>query len=408
VMPPVLHVLMGPGGGAWEMLRTLAAHQRGRRFVAIGVSRGHRQRGDGLRAQGERSADCWLEHVFSDALPFGSAVGLPPVASWIAKVAQEAGSEPVVHLHNGVASGLFLLPGRRVLRGAGAVATFHGLVPGDEVNGSTSFGWRRLLHGALARRVAEAGVTCVGVSQTSAERIMARYGIPGNRRFRVVLNGVDTPPRMQSAFRRSQKYTCCFIGQLSRHKNWETAARAVAELRSNGVPVELVVAGDGCDRRRVEGLASRGGTLVFLGPGESAASRVIAHSDVLILPSVSEGLPLVALEALAVGVPVVLTRQAGGEEIVRTPLVGRTVPGDGCRLVAQAVLELIRCKGPEQQAACKEEHARRFTADRMCADYACIYENARATGRGMEKSRGSVSETRAACSGYGPRFGGGP
>jgi glycosyltransferase involved in cell wall biosynthesis len=372
--PPVLHVLIGPGGGAWEVLQSLAARQRRQRFVAIGISYSSTQPVHALRERGQQNADYWLEHVFPGRIPFGSAISLPPVAAWRAKVLEETGADPIVHFHNGVACGLFVLPGRPGLKAAAIVVTFHGLVPGDEIGGTGCFGWRRFLHGALARRVASGDITCVAVSRTSAERIAARYGIPRARGFRIVLNGVNDPPTMDPAFQRSEKFVCCFVGQLSKHKNWAAAAGAVRELRARGVRVELVVAGDGCDRRKVEALRDDG--FVFLGPIDQAASRVIAHSDVLILPSLSEGLPLVALEALAVGVPVVLTKQAGGEEIIHGPVVGRSVQAVDDSAFAEAIHDTLQLHGPAQQSACRTAYMAKFTAERMYREYESLYEEA--------------------------------
>jgi glycosyltransferase involved in cell wall biosynthesis len=103
-----------------------------------------------------------------------------------------------------------------------------------------------------------------------------------------------------------------FCGRLEGEKDVATLVRAFARLREN---VWLVVVGDGSERPELERLAARLGVadrvrfLGFVAPADVPA--ILAHVDVLALPSRFEELGSAALEALVVGVPIVASNVGG-------------------------------------------------------------------------------------------------
>jgi glycosyltransferase involved in cell wall biosynthesis len=109
---------------------------------------------------------------------------------------------------------------------------------------------------------------------------------------------------------------------------------------------------------------------------------VIAAADVFLLASMVEGLPLVVLEAMAAGRPVVGTRVPGTSEVVEDGVTGRLVePGglDGSgesEALAEAILEPLR--NPQLAAswgaAGRALFEEKFTARRMAANTARVYE----------------------------------
>ncbi len=73
----------------------------------------------------------------------------------------------------------------------------------------------------------------------------------------------------------------------------------------------------------------------------SDVPRILAASDMLVLPSLADPLPLVVLEAMAAGIPVVATRSGGCEEMVVDGVTGRLVPVKNPTMLSQAIIELI-------------------------------------------------------------------
>jgi glycosyltransferase involved in cell wall biosynthesis len=119
------------------------------------------------------------------------------------------------------------------------------------------------------------------------------------------------------------------------------AARGVVE---SAPEVRFVLFGDGVERPALEHqIAEAGLGTVFRMPGfRSDLDALIPWADVVALPSFTEGLPNVALEAAAAGVPVVATAVGGTPEVVISGQTGFLVPaGDAGRLSAR-ILDLLR------------------------------------------------------------------
>jgi teichuronic acid biosynthesis glycosyltransferase TuaC len=128
----------------------------------------------------------------------------------------------------------------------------------------------------------------------------------------------------------------------------------------------LILVGDGPDRARLEAMA-RGLPVRFLGVQPHAAlPALLAAADVMVLPTVSEGLANVWVEALACGTPVVTSDVGGAREVIDRPAAGRLVPRDSAAIVA-AVNELL-ADPPSPDAA--RESALRFSWEKNGAELA--------------------------------------
>jgi glycosyltransferase involved in cell wall biosynthesis len=110
------------------------------------------------------------------------------------------------------------------------------------------------------------------------------------------------------------------VGRLSPEKGHLGLLEAFANMLARGIDAELVLVGDGPERDKIEEALSRlnlrdkirlAGTL-----GEDATLAEIADADMLVLASFMEGLPVVLMEAMALGIPVVATRVAGIPELI--------------------------------------------------------------------------------------------
>jgi glycosyltransferase involved in cell wall biosynthesis len=125
------------------------------------------------------------------------------------------------------------------------------------------------------------------------------------------------------------------VGRLQRPKDFFTLVRAVKGLPAGAF--EMAVVGEGPDRRRLEqeirglGLSDR----VHLYGERRDVRDVLANSDLFVLSSSSEGLPLSVLEAMAAGLPVIASRVGGIPELVVDGVTGILVPpGDESALGA--------------------------------------------------------------------------
>ncbi len=114
--------------------------------------------------------------------------------------------------------------------------------------------------------------------------------------------------------------------------------------------------------------------------------RLLKAADLLVLPSLYEGLPNVVLEAMRYRKPVVATSAPGTTEVVKDGETGVLVPIHAPKELARAMRDLIR--DPDRRTALGEAGRRRaeeeFRVQTMIDRFADLYEElARAKGRGV-------------------------
>ncbi|MEE4118126.1 MAG: glycosyltransferase [Paracoccaceae bacterium] len=139
-----------------------------------------------------------------------------------------------------------------------------------------------------------------------------------------------------------------FVGRLVGVKGLFVLLEALALLGRRDLRLTLV--GDGADRAALEAEARRLGIAArFLGyRSQSEVADALRGADALVLPSFAEGVPVVLMEAAASGLPVVATRVAGVEELVRDGESGIVVPpGDAAALAG--ALERLADMTPEMR-----------------------------------------------------------
>jgi glycosyltransferase involved in cell wall biosynthesis len=120
------------------------------------------------------------------------------------------------------------------------------------------------------------------------------------------------------------------VGRLSAEKGFDLLISAVDQLLGTGLDVGLVIAGDGEMRRPLEALIARlgRGDRIYLVGYRPDVRDLYEALDVFALSSLSEGLPNVVLEAMALNVPVVATRIAGIPNVIDDGVNGLVVgPG---------------------------------------------------------------------------------
>jgi glycosyltransferase involved in cell wall biosynthesis/SAM-dependent methyltransferase len=193
----------------------------------------------------------------------------------------------------------------------------------------------------------------VAVSQSVQAQVL-RF-IP-TEKIEVIYNGLDTfegRPRRHEIFGLDENTpVVSFVGTLSHTKGVLSlidAAPLVLE-RFPGITFALAGAdggvGEVLERRLREEPAGR--AFRVLGFRNDAAD-VLASSDVFVLPSLADSMPLAVLEAMLAGKPVVATRSGGAAEIVLDGETGFLVPVDDPPALARAVLTLL--EDPERMAA---------------------------------------------------------
>ncbi|MDE4139434.1 MULTISPECIES: glycosyltransferase family 4 protein [Rhodobacterales] len=139
-------------------------------------------------------------------------------------------------------------------------------------------------------------------------------------RFHIIHCGID-PGRYTSAPHKGANLL--FVGRLAAVKGLPILLDALRDLSGDW---KLTVIGDGPDRAALEAQA-QGLNVDFLGyRSQSEVAEALSNTDVFVLPSFAEGVPVVLMEAMASAVPVVATRIAGIPELVDHATSGLLVP----------------------------------------------------------------------------------
>jgi glycosyltransferase involved in cell wall biosynthesis len=161
-----------------------------------------------------------------------------------------------------------------------------------------------------------------------------------------------------------------FVGRLRIRKGVEVLFEALRSLAADYrdlAPPRLLIAGDGEHRAALEakagelGLAASG-AVSFLGRcGAPRVAGLLAGAAALVVPSTYEGMPLVVLEAMAAGVPVVASRVSGIPEVVLDGETGWLVPAEDPGALASALAEVLAEPG---EAKRRGEAGRQRVAER--------------------------------------------
>jgi len=218
-------------------------------------------------------------------------------------------------------------------------------------------------------------------------------GVPASRLTRIC-NGVDTQrfqpapggrraPIAGSPFNDPALWVVGTVGRLQTVKDQVNLVRAVAQAVSTSTDararLRLVVAGDGPQRGEVEAAVDAAGLQdhVWLAGVREDVPSVLHGLDAFALPSRAEGISNTILEAMACRLPIVATRVGGTPDLIDDRVTGMLVPPGDPQALGDALLALMQNPFAAQRlaAAARSECERRFSLDRMVADYAALYDD---------------------------------
>jgi glycosyltransferase involved in cell wall biosynthesis len=254
-----------------------------------------------------------------------------------------------------------------------------------------SLGAKRLAYRALYRAGSRRGAVFVAVSAAVANAIARDFGV---RRDRIVTipNGIDVDRYPADADRDalrasmgigSSDTVVISVAKLYRQKGHLVLIEAMSRVMAERDDVHLVLAGDGPERPAVERAVRDSGRpeRIHLLGERGDVGALLGASDVFVLASLWEGLPMALLEAMASRLPVVATTVAGSSQVIEDRRSGLLVaPGDVDAL-ASAIGEL--CRDPELaervRHAGRERVERAFSAAAQARAHAGLYARLGAT-----------------------------
>jgi len=169
------------------------------------------------------------------------------------------------------------------------------------------------------------------------------------------------------------------VGALSEQKGLEYSLQAVSQMTGEYPLLQYLIVGDGPLRKSLEALAQDLGLadhVCFLGVRDDVP-ELMNITDILVLPSLWEGLPQVAVEAMAASTPVVASAVDGVPEVVQDGVTGILIPPRDEVALCGALLEMLRDPGLRvrmgQAGRLRAEHE--FSVERMIERYDRVYQN---------------------------------
>jgi len=274
----------------------------------------------------------------------------------------------VVHVHFAVPTGVVAWALRRLV-GLPYVLTAHlGDVPGGAPEKTDRwFRWVKPFTPPIWRAAARV----VAVSTFTRDLALRHYDVP----IQVIPNGVVLPPEDALDLRPHSPPRILFAGRLVPQKDPLTWVAALAQVRDE--PWRATLLGDGplmpAVRRALHeaGLTDRVHLAGWVDP--DAVDEAMATSDILFMPSRSEGMPMVGVQGLAWGLALVVSRVGGFVDLVRPGENGVLVPPGDVAGFARALRAYLRDPDALARArAASRAHARNFELDRVVQQYEAV------------------------------------
>jgi glycosyltransferase involved in cell wall biosynthesis len=210
----------------------------------------------------------------------------------------------------------------------------------------------------------------------------------GAGKLKPIINGVDTSrfcPR-DGHDRRSMlgippgHLTIGIVSRFGPYKRHDVLIEAFERLRGRGLPVHLLVIGaGGVEEERIKRhcQSSREAAFIHFGGFTPEPEHFYPALDLLVLPSITEGLSNAVLEAMACGVPVLSHNSCGSSEAIESGVDGLVADLGSPELLAQEMEHLLadRAKLRQLGQRARETVLQRFSLERMTREYAALYDS---------------------------------
>lgn len=241
-------------------------------------------------------------------------------------------------------------------------------------HGATTEDWKVRLYHRLDRLLMR-GADRIIVMSEQQRAVFAKAG----PRVSIIANAVlplaePSPPLALPGLSRP---VLAVVGRLSSEKGVDVFLRAAQILNHRSFTFSALIVGDGRERHALEVLARElglGAHVSFLG-ARSDVDAVYRAIDLLVIPSRSEGLPNVLLEALAHNRAVVATAVGAIDTVIDSPLVGRLVPKENPAALADAIMEATELSRDPRSTEARRNAASRFSLAHRAELMSALYSS---------------------------------
>ena len=170
----------------------------------------------------------------------------------------------------------------------------------------------------------------------------------------VIYNGIDiskyklNKAELKKRFKLKDEKVIIYIGTLKKVKGVEYLIKSFKNINKKFQNTKLWIIGDGSERRNLEALTKKlnlQNKITFFGKkSNDKIPKYAIASDILVLPSLSEGFPMAILEAMASGLPIVASNVTGVSEIIKDKINGFLVKPKNSKEIAEKVSIILKNK----------------------------------------------------------------
>jgi len=228
------------------------------------------------------------------------------------------------------------------------------------------------------------------VSSVLKENMIEVHGIPPDKIIKIY-NGIETDyykpvgnEEMRYKIRREfavndSDILIASLGRLVWQKGFEYFLHAIPEILREIPDARFILVGDGPLRPELERLAvelGEGDKIIFAGY-RSDVRDVLAALDIVVIPSVLEGFPMITLEAMAMAKPIVAAKIDGITEQITDGINGILIPPKDSSAIAQAIIRLIndRESGKKLGLAARKKVEQEFSVEKMVSETEKVYSS---------------------------------
>jgi glycosyltransferase involved in cell wall biosynthesis len=282
----------------------------------------------------------------------------------------------VIHTHTAKAGVLGRLASLLAGRGAVRVHTFHGHL----LHGYFSSALTKLV--VLIEKFFAARTSVLIAIGSKVKEDLLAAGIGRADKYQVFFPGLPAPKTGSKAAAQSalgissEVLYCTFVGRLTQIKRPDRLLAVAAECKRRGIDLRFLVAGEGELFESSKQRALKDQLNVTFFGWRSDIDQIFAASDIAILTSDNEGIPLTLIQAAQAGLPIVATNVGSISDIVINESTGYLTATTATEM-ADAIEKLVRDPQLRQMmgAAGKAHAERYFSLDRMIKDHSDLYRS---------------------------------
>jgi colanic acid/amylovoran biosynthesis glycosyltransferase len=185
----------------------------------------------------------------------------------------------------------------------------------------------------------------VTISEYNRNFLLQKYPDISRKKIKVVHCGVNASMyQSESEQKLSSSFNIICVARLEKIKGHKYLIDALAQLKIQNIDFRCFLVGDGELRHQIQAQINRLNlitTVVILGfKTHQQVVELLSQVDIFVLPSLSEGIPVAAMEAMAAGLPVIATSVSGVPELVVDGVTGLLVPSQNSAELAKAFIKL--------------------------------------------------------------------